>query len=148
MGLLNAIQGNCVYLDTNVWIYALEGFPAFAQELATLFQAIDQGQLTAVTSELSLSEVLVKPIQNGNTAQQDIYKQAISSSSTLQVVPVQRDVLIEAATLRATVNLKLPDAIHAATAISTQCSTFLTNDQRFQVVSGFQTVLLSQVIAP
>lgn len=148
MGLLNAIQGNSVYLDTNIWIYALEGFPAFAQELATLFQAIDQGQLAAVTSELSLSEVLVKPIQNGNTAQQDIYKQAISSTSTLQVVPVQRDVLIEAATLRATVNLKLPDAIHAATAISTQCSTFLTNDQRFQVVSGFQTVLLSQVIAP
>ena len=148
MGLLNAIQGNSVYLDTNIWIYALEGFPAFAQELATLFQAIDQGQLTAVTSELSLSEVLVKPIQNGNMAQQDIYKQALSSTSTLRVVPVQRDVLIEAATLRAAVNLKLPDAIHAATAIATQCSTFLTNDQRFQVVSGFQTVLLSQVIAP
>ena len=148
MGLLNAIQGNSVYLDTNIWIYALEGFPAFAQELATLFQAIDQGQLTAVTSELSLSEVLVKPIQNGNMAQQDIYKQALSSTSTLQVVPVQRDVLIEAARLRATVNLKLPDAIHAATAIATQCSTFVTNDHRFQIVSGFQTVLLSQVIAP
>ena len=148
MGLLNAIQGNSVYLDTNIWIYALEGFPDFAQELATLFQAIDQGQLTAVTSELSLSEVLVKPIQNGNAAQQNIYKQAISSTSILQVVPVQRDVLIEAARLRATVNLKLPDAIHAATAIATQCSTFVTNDHRFQIVSGFQTVLLSQVIAP
>ena len=148
MGLLNAIQGNSVYLDTNIWIYALEGFPDFAQELATLFQAIDQGQLTAVTSELSLSEVLVKPIQNGNAAQQNIYKQAISSTSILQVVPVQRDVLIEAARLRETVNLKLPDAIHAATAIATQCSTFVTNDHRFQIVSGFQTVLLSQVIAP
>ncbi len=43
MGLLNAIQGNSVYLDTNIWIYALEGFPAFVQELSALFQAIDQG---------------------------------------------------------------------------------------------------------
>jgi predicted nucleic acid-binding protein len=45
-------------------------------------------------------------------------------------------------------DLKLPDAIHAATALSSQCTTFLTNDQRFQSVPGFQTVLLSQAISP
>ena len=148
MGLLNAIQGNSVYLDTNIWIYTLEGFPAFAPELVILFQAIDQGRLTAVTSELSLAETLVKPIQRGSSAQQDLYKQTISNTSTLQVLPVQRNVLIEAARLRATVNLKLPDAIHAATAILTQCSTFLTNDQRFQSVSEFHTVLMSQISSP
>ncbi len=33
MGIIDAIQGTKVYLDTNIWIYALEGHPAFAQDL-------------------------------------------------------------------------------------------------------------------
>uniref|UniRef100_B8HZM5 Ribonuclease VapC n=1 Tax=Cyanothece sp. (strain PCC 7425 / ATCC 29141) TaxID=395961 RepID=B8HZM5_CYAP4 len=148
MALLNAIQGDRVYLDTNIWIYALEGYPAFSQELTNLFQAIDQGNLSAVTSELSLAELLVKPIQTLDVAQQDTYKQAITSSQYLSVIPVQRDILINAAILRATTSLKLPDAIHAATALITQCSTFLTNDQRFQTITGLKAVLLSQAITP
>ncbi|MBW4580242.1 MAG: PIN domain-containing protein [Tildeniella nuda ZEHNDER 1965/U140] len=148
MGLLTSLQGDRIYLDTNIWIYALEGFPTFFQELTALFQSIDQGNLQAITSELTLAEVLVKPIQNGNSIQQDTYKQAITSNSHLLVIPIQRELLINAAQLRVTTNLKLPDAIHAATALATQCSTFLTNDLKFQNVSGLQIVVLSQVIFP
>jgi predicted nucleic acid-binding protein len=77
MGILDAIQGNLVYLDVNIWIYALEGYPAYIQDLTQLFQSIDQGNLTAVTSELSLAKALVKPIQNQDLAQQTTYKQFI-----------------------------------------------------------------------
>jgi len=148
MGILDAIQGNLVYLDVNIWIYALEGYPAYIQDLTQLFQSIDQGNLTAVTSELSLAEALVKPIQNQDLAQQTTYKQFIRTSQNLSVIPVNRDVLIEAAILRATVNIKLPDAIHAATALLTQCTTFLTNDQSFSQVPGLSVVLLSQISSP
>ncbi len=41
MGILDAIQGNRIYLDTNIWIYALEGYPAFIQNLTHLFQSMD-----------------------------------------------------------------------------------------------------------
>ena len=145
MGILDAIQGNRIYLDTNIWIYALEAYPAFVQDLTQLFQSIDQGNLSAITSELSLAEVLVKPFQNQDLAQQQMYKQFIRASQNVSVFPVSRDILIEAARLRASFNLKLPDAIHAATALLTQCSTFLTNDQRFQCVPTLPVVLLSQI---
>lgn len=148
MGLLTALQGDRIYLDTNIWIYALEGFPAFLQELTALFQTIDQGNLNAITSELTLAEALVKPIQNGSSTQQDTYKQLITTTSHLQVIPVQRNLLISAAQLRVSAKLKLPDAIHAATALASQCSTFLTNDAKFQSVSGLHTIVLSQVISP
>lgn len=52
MGILDAIQGNRVYLDTNIWIYASEGYPAFIQDLTQLFQSIDRSNLNPVTSEL------------------------------------------------------------------------------------------------
>ncbi|MBE8989145.1 type II toxin-antitoxin system VapC family toxin [Nostoc sp. LEGE 12450] len=148
MGILDAIQGTKVYLDTNIWIYALEGHPAFAQDLTQLFQSIDRGNLSVVTSELSLAEVLVKPFQNHDLAQQTTYQQLISNSQNLTVIPVSRQILIEAAQLRASINIKLPDAIHAATALLTQCSTFLTNDQRFRSVSKLSVILLSEINPP
>ena len=148
MGILDAIQGKRKYLDANIWIYALEGYPAFIQNLTQLFQSIERGNLKAVTSELSLAEALVKPLQNQDLAQQMSYKQLICSSQNLSVIPVNRDVLIQAARLRASVNIKLPDAIHAATALLTQCSTFLTNDQRLQAVPALSVVLLSQITSP
>ncbi|WP_207713961.1 hypothetical protein [Scytonema sp. UIC 10036] len=80
MGIIDAIQGNKVYLDTNILIYALEGYPAYLQDLTQLFQRITQGDLIAVTSELSLVEALVKPFQNQNLTQQQIYKQFITNS--------------------------------------------------------------------
>lgn len=101
--------------------------------------------MSGVTSELSLAEALVKPLQNQDSVQQATYKQFICTSQQLSVIPISRDVLIEAAQIRASTNIKLPDAIHAATAVLTECSTFLTNDQHFQVVPDLWVVLLSQI---
>lgn len=61
------------------------------------------------------------------------------------MIPVSRQILIEAAKLRASINIKLPDAIHAATALLTQSSTFLTNDQRFRNVPDLLVILLSEI---
>ncbi|MBR8827776.1 MAG: PIN domain-containing protein [Gomphosphaeria aponina SAG 52.96 = DSM 107014] len=146
MGILDAISGYRVYLDTNIWIYALEGYPAFRDNLTQLFQHIDLGDLMAFTSELSLAEALVKPLQNQDLVQEEIYKQAISSRASLAVIPISREILIEAAQLRASVKLKLPDAIHAATARLNQCSSFITNDKNFEKVPGISVILLSEIM--
>jgi predicted nucleic acid-binding protein len=66
MGILAALQGQRTYLDTNIWIYAIEGYSTYAPALTDLFSAIDSHQLQAVTSELTLAEVLVKPLIDRN----------------------------------------------------------------------------------
>jgi len=144
--ILNAIQGERVYLDTNIFIYALEAYPAFVDELTELFESLDEGNLSAVTSELTLAEVLVRPFIDGNIERQTAYQHALQSSEVLEVVPVSRDVLIEAARLRSVANLRLPDAIHGATARLTGCATFLTNDRRLLAIPNIEVVLLSEMI--
>ncbi|MDB9528258.1 PIN domain-containing protein [Oscillatoria sp. CS-180] len=71
--------------------------------------------LAAVTSKLTLAEVLVKPMQRDDAEQQVICKQFVRSTKHLAVVPVNRSILIDAAQARAKTQLELPDAIHVAT---------------------------------
>ena len=146
MGLLNSLQGNRICFDVNVWIYGLEGYPNFVADLTALFQAIEQGKLTAVTSELSLAEALVKPMKDQNITAQTLYQQAISNRDNVEVLPVDRKILIQSAQLRIANKLKLPDAIHLATAISSNCSTFLTNDKGFCSATQLPVIILSEVI--
>ena len=140
------IAGRRVYLDTNVMIYAIEGYPAFQQELHELFETIDHGELDAVTSELTLAEVLVKPFIDGSVVHRQAFEQAIQSAGSFRVFPITRPVLIEAARLRAATTLKLPDAIHVATARMTACEVFLTNDRSIQTPTGIEQIFLSSLI--
>ncbi len=146
MGSLNTITGQSIYLDANILIYAVEDLTAVGQKIRTLFSRFDSGELHAVTSELSLAEVLAKPIRDGKQAIQDEYEQFLTNSDALTVMPVTRDVLIRAAQIRAQTSVKLPDAIHAATSLLKGCTTFLTNDQRFAAITSLPVLLLSQVL--
>lgn len=134
-----------IYLDTNIFIYALEGYSVFRPTLTAPFESLDRQELTAVTSELTLAEALVKPLLDRHAEREAAYLQVLQSSSSLLVVPVSRAVLIAAARLRAEADLKLPDAIHVATAQLSTCSTFLTNDARIPSVPGLTIRQLSEL---
>ncbi len=57
MGILETITGTRVYLDTNIFIYAVEGTAEFQDLLNDLFEAFDNGNIKAITSKLTLAEV-------------------------------------------------------------------------------------------
>jgi predicted nucleic acid-binding protein len=141
---LAALPGDSrVYIDTNVWIYALEGFAPFALSLTALFRRIDDGELVGITSALTVAEAMVKPFAAGNAALQRTYLEALQDRPQLILVPISRAILIEAARMRAThPALKLPDAIHAASALAQGATAFLTNDMRFASVLGTRTMVL------
>ena len=146
MGLAELDSGTSVYLDTNVWIYAIEGYPAYAGILKALLQRIDQKTLLAVTSDLALAEVLVKPMADARVDLQEAYETALQSGRNLNITPITRSILSEAARLRAQYpTLKLPDAIHAATAISARCNYFVSNDRRFAGLRDLTVLPLSHL---
>lgn len=139
--------GDRLYLDSNVIIYAAEAPTVpFVDKLRDLLLRIDRGELRGVTSEFTLAEVLVKPIRAGDDRLRNFYQHRLTSSPTLEVAPVSRSVLLMAAQLRAQRSaLKLPDAIHAATALTIPCDHFLTHDLRFGDVPGLSVVSLQSL---
>ena len=147
MGVTDALKGRQVYLDANVFIYAVEGIPPYVGPMRELFGEVDAGSVRAATSELTLAEALVRPMADGNTELQAAYQDVLQTRDGLQLVPVSRSILVEAARLRAENHaLKLPDAIHVATARASGCEALLTNDRALTGASGLQVVLCSELL--
>jgi predicted nucleic acid-binding protein len=145
MGRVSAELGTKVYLDANIVIYAIEGFADLADQIQALLQALDDAEISAVTSELTLAEVLVKPIKDQNLAAQQAYRTFLTSTPVLRVVSISRIILEEAAYLRATTSLKLPDALHLATSNLSGCDSFLSNDDLFKSIGAGNVKLLSEI---
>lgn len=121
-----------VYLDSNVFIYAMESAEIEGDLARRWLSGFDTGKLIAVTSELTLAEVLPRPIAAGETELVAGYRRLLEELAILRLVPVRTDILLGAAELRAATKISLPDAIHVATATLTRCCGILTNDVRLQ----------------
>ncbi|MFH1737832.1 MAG: PIN domain-containing protein [bacterium] len=139
------IKGQRVYLDTNIFIYQLVGYEPLRPQLDAVFGLIDREECRAVTSELALAEILVKPLRDGNPDQETQCRALLESNPHIELQPITRSILISAARIRAESALKLADAIHLATAQETKCAMVLTNDSRLRTTDGMEIVLLSDV---
>ncbi len=145
MGALEWQSGDRIYLDTNLFIYAIEQVMPFAPQVQPLFQAADQGTVMLVTSLLTLAETLVMPYRREDEKLVSVYRELLTlPPSGLTVVPLNATILEEAARLRALIpSLHLPDAIHLSTAQSERCDLFVTNDSRLKAATDPTVVLLS-----
>lgn len=122
------LAGRSVYVDANIVIYAVEQGNPWSANLRRFFDAVDRQQIRGLTSELTLAEVMAKPIKIGALELINTYEAFLGANSTLQVVPIDRSILRSAAALRGQLGIKLLDAIHAATASHYDCELFFSND--------------------
>jgi len=120
-----------VYLDANILIANFEAPVERQSRVRRLFAAVEQGKAIAVASELCLAECLVGPLRMENRELADAYRALFAERPDFKVKPVTRPVLEAAARLRARRSaLRLPDAIHLATALDAGCRVFVTDDRR------------------
>lgn len=121
-----------LYLDTNVFIMLSEDVGETSRLLyEMLVSHRPEEQPFFCTSELTLAELLVKPLRTGEEELIRRYNEWLADSDWMAVMPVSRDVLYRAAVLRSHHrSMRLPDAIHLSTAIGISCSHFLTADKR------------------
>lgn len=122
-----------LYLDTNMFIELAE-VEGERQRLLSKIAILQManGKPFVCTSELTLAELLVRPYRQQNEKLIELYNGWIMHDSHwLDVMSVSRDVLWNAALVRRHYSkVKLPDAIHLATAIGFKCSHFLTADKK------------------
>ncbi|MEH2030360.1 MAG: PIN domain-containing protein [Nostoc sp.] len=146
MEWLVQLQGQIVGLDTAPLIYFIEENPNYLDVTDAFFEAMFRGDFSVVTSVLTITEVLVYPLRQGNTAFAQQYRKILFNSQGLTTIEVLPDIAENAAQLRANYNLRTPDAIQMATAIRGGASFFLTNDARLPSLPALSVLVLDTLI--
>ena len=133
-------------LDTNVFIYFLEDHPRYGSWCASLFNRIEQGHNPAVTSTVTLLELLVQPYRE---QKEELAQKIFALAGTypkLDWIPVSMNLADRAADLRARYRLSTPDAIQVATAISGKATRFYGNDRSLRRVKEIDCFLIDDLI--
>lgn len=130
------------------WKYALEARPEATFLLDEFFHPLAEGRWRAVTSLITIIEVLTKPYSLGAEDVVDRYLLALFDCPNLEIKDINLPVAIRAAQLRGQEKLRTPDAIQVATALEAGATVFLTNDRGIpRYVHGLEVLYLADYTA-
>jgi len=139
-------QYRTIAIDTNLFIYLMEKHPVYFNIAIEVFQQIEKGQVFGITSILVLTEVLTKPLKDGNENLVRSYRAAISTFPNLSARNIDFSISTTAAELRAKYGFKTPDAIFIATAIESGADAFITNDIRLKSIDEIKCIIVNDYL--
>jgi len=119
-------------LDTNPIVYWLEGDMALADRFRPIFEMHAGGEVQFAITTVTIAEVLAGPLRLGDEALTARYRAILES---WHVVDLTAAIADSAARLRATLGLKLADAVQAASAFAINADALVTHDRDFERLS-------------
>src|SRR4051794_3755303 len=88
-------------LDTAPVVYLVEMHPRYSPLVLEIFDRMASGRFRAVTSVVTLAEVLVRPFQRGDVRLEASYRNLLQRSASVDLLPIEAEVAARAAELRA-----------------------------------------------
>jgi predicted nucleic acid-binding protein len=135
-----------IALDTSIFIYHLESNPKYLAYTDPIFSWLERSESKAITSTITMTELLVLPYREGYEQRADDFYGLLSTYPNLEWIAPNLEIAELAARIRALHRLQTPDALQAATAAHSQATGLITNDAVFERVEGFQTLVLDQLL--
>ena len=130
-------EGALVLVDSAPIIHVLEGHKTFGSRFKPLFDAHAEGRLRFAVTTITVAEVLTGPQQAGDEALTRRYRAILE---TWQPIPLDVDIAEGAARLRASLGLKLADAVQAASALAVNAAALVTHDRDFSRVRALRII--------
>ena len=140
------LKGKIIGLDTMVFIYHFEENQLYSPLTFSIFESLEKGNFNAITSILTLLEILVKPKKENNLLLTERYKLLFETFPNLQVKELNENIADIASSLRAKYNINPPDAIQIATSLEAKADIFITNDTSLKKVKEIKVLLLSEML--
>jgi len=134
-----------VYIETAPFIYFVEEHQLYSKKMENVFNVVDRQSIEIITSVITLSETLAKPLKVGDSTVEQGYRRLLQQTQHVSLVSVNTAIADETAQLRARYNLRTPDALHLATAMKTNCDVFLTNDLVYRRVQEIVILILGEL---
>jgi predicted nucleic acid-binding protein len=135
-----------IALDTSIFIYQLEANVRYLALTDSVFSRIERTDHEAVTSTITMTELLVPSYRDRDEQRVDAFYGLLSTYPNLQWIAPDLETADLAAKLRAVHRLRTPDALQAATAIRAQATGFVTNDPVFTRIEELDTAVLDRML--
>lgn len=135
-----------VALDTCIFIYQWEAHPRYSPLTDCIFSSLEQSDLVAVASTITMTELLVHPYRDHDVVRVNELFGLFSTYPNLEWVAPHLEIAARAAEIRAQCGLRTPDALQAATAAQRNATAMITNDPIFKRVSDFDVLVLEDYI--
>lgn len=135
-----------IAFDTSVFIYQLEANARYIDLTDHVFTWLERPNHAAVTSTITMAELLVQPYRVADDQQVDEFYALLSTYPNLDWIAPSLPIADRAARIRAAHRLRMPDALQAATAIESQATGLVTNDSVFERVREFETLVLHRLL--
>lgn len=132
-------------VETAPLIYYVENHPVYADKMDAIFKYMEAAGIHAYCSTITLTETLTKPLEAGDKSLETAYRDLLTGTDYIFLMPVTEQVAEGAARLRARYNLRTADALHLATALETGCDAFLTNDLSLRRVAELRVLVLDDL---
>ena len=146
MGLVDEVRGQRICIDTAPIIYFIEHHVKYRNIIRPVFAEIASGNIEAITSTITLLEVLVRPLKNGDETLAEKYRDILLSSQGLTTFEILHEVSEMASRLRAKYPIRTPDAIQIAVGILYHATKFLSNDPNLTKVSEIKVIILDDYL--
>ena len=117
-----------IFWDTNLFVYLLEDRGERTRQVEALREWMMERRDELLTSAITLGEVLVKPLETGNSELVRQYEQTILAGAT--VLPFDVRAAPRFAEIRRDRSIRAPDAIQLACAAAAETDLFVTSDER------------------
>jgi predicted nucleic acid-binding protein len=137
-----------IALDTSVFIYQLEANPRYLPATDHVFSWLERPDSKAVTSTITMTELLVQPYRDSSEQRVDEFYALLSTYPNLAWIAPNLEIADVAARLRALHRMRTPDALQAATAVHAGVTGLITNDAVFERVGGIETLVLDSLFHP
>lgn len=134
-------------LDSSVFIFHIEGNPKYGELADAVFTWLEGPRAEAVTSTITMLELLVQPYRLSDIDRVNQFYALLSSYPHLMWVVPTLEIADLGARLRAEHNLRTPDALQAATALSSGATGFISNDPVFQRLGNLEIAILDDFLA-
>ena len=135
-----------VALDTSIFVYHVQGNPRYLPATDHLFAWLERPLSSAVTSCISMTELLVQPIRESDEKLVGEFFLLLTRYPHLEWMPTTVPIAALAARFRATYRLRTPDALQAATAVYSAATGLITNDVSFRRLTEIQVLVLDDLL--
>ena len=143
---LAQLVGYRVYIDTNIFIYFLDGQEPFFSAVAPFFEGVLNGEIIGYTGEAVIAETMVQPYKLGNIAIIEKFKSFFYQEEFLTILSHDSQAFDFASRIAGTKGMKLVDSLHMATALQAGCEYLITHDKGIKSMEGIEIIQLSTIL--